>query len=222
MRPIALLPVYQILGLGLALVAVVSMSPRLRAHEHAHEEHAHEGHAHEGHAHEEHAHEEHAHEEHAHEEHAHEHGAHVHGISQLNVAFDGKGLSLQWQGALHNFVGFEHAPETPEETSALNALHAALLNAAGLVLPASAKCATASKEIKVPHVTMAPAEDAPANVLAEWQFDCANPEAIPSLDFAPWFARFPLTEEIEVQWINADAQGGSELNAESTVLTFTP
>jgi hypothetical protein len=42
------------------------------------------------------------------------------------------------------------------------------------------------------------------------------------LDFAPWFARFPLTEEIEVQWINAATQGGGELNAESTVVTFTP
>jgi|JI10StandDraft_1071094.scaffolds.fasta_scaffold01954_7 hypothetical protein len=160
--------------------------------------------------------------DHAHEGHAHEHGAHVHGASQLNIAFDGKRLSLQWHGALHNFVGFEHAPETSEETSALNAVHADLLHSAGLVLPASAKCEQATVQVTVPHVTTAPAEDAPANVLAEWQFDCANPEAISSLDFAPWFARFPLTEEIEVQWINAATQGGGELNAESTVVTFTP
>ncbi|HRD73627.1 MAG TPA: DUF2796 domain-containing protein, partial [Aquimonas sp.] len=160
--------------------------------------------------------------DHAHEGHAHEHGAHVHGASQLNIAFDGKRLSLQWHGALHNFVGFEHAPETSEETSALNAVHADLLHSAGLVLPASAKCEQATVQVTVPHVTTAPAEDAPANVLAEWQFDCANPEAISSLDFAPWFARFPLTDEIEVQWINAATQGGGELNAESTVVTFTP
>lgn len=160
--------------------------------------------------------------DHAHEGHAHEHGAHVHGASQLNIAFDGKRLSLQWHGALHNFVGFEHAPETSEETSALNAVHADLLHSAGLVLPASAKCEQATVQVTVPHVTTAPAEDAPANVLAEWQFDCANPEVISSLDFAPWFARFPLTEEIEVQWINAATQGGGELNAESTVVTFTP
>lgn len=160
--------------------------------------------------------------DHAHEGHAHEHGAHVHGASQLNIAFDGKRLSLQWHGALHNFVGFEHAPETSEETSALNAVHADLLHSAGLVLPASAKCEQATVQVTVPLVTTAPAEDAPANVLAEWQFDCANPEVISSLDFAPWFARFPLTEEIEVQWINAATQGGGELNAESTVVTFTP
>ena len=160
--------------------------------------------------------------DHAHEGHAHEHGAHVHGASQLNIAFDGKRLSLQWHGALHNFVGFEHTPETSEETSALNAVHADLLHSAGLVLPASAKCEQATVQVTVPHVTTAPAEDAPANVLAEWQFDCANPEVISSLDFAPWFARFPLTDEIEVQWINAATQGGGELNAESTVVTFTP
>lgn len=161
-------------------------------------------------------------EEHDHEHEGHEHGAHVHGASQLNIALDGKQLSLQLRGALHNFVGFEHAPETVEETAALNAVNADLRNTAGLVLPASAKCVQASTQVKVPHVDAAPAQDAPANVLAEWQFDCANPEAISSLDFAPWFARFPLTEEIEVQWINAATQGGGELNAESTVATFTP
>ncbi|MBN8425855.1 MAG: DUF2796 domain-containing protein [Xanthomonadales bacterium] len=161
-------------------------------------------------------------EEHDHEHEGHEHGAHVHGASQLNIALDGKQLSLQLRGALHNFVGFEHAPETVEETAALNAVNADLRNTAGLVLPASAKCVQASTQVKVPHVDAAPAQDTPANVLAEWQFDCANPEAISSLDFAPWFARFPLTEEIEVQWINAATQGGGELNAESTVVTFTP
>ena len=161
-------------------------------------------------------------EEHDHEHEGHEHGAHVHGASQLNIALDGKQLSLQLRGALHNFVGFEHAPETVEETAALNAVNADLRNTAGLVFPASGRCVQASAQVKVPHVEAAPAQAPPANVLAEWQFDCANPEAISSLDFAPWFARFPLTEEIEVQWINAATQGGGELNAESTVVTFTP
>ena len=160
--------------------------------------------------------------EHTQAEHHHEHGAHVHGSSQVNIALDGQHLGLQWQGALHNFVGFEHAPETPEERAALVAVQTDLQTAAGLVLPSAAGCELASKHIAVPHLDVTPEAETPANVEAEWQFHCAHPETISTLDFAPWFARFPLTEEIEVQWIRADAQGGGELTADLSTLTFAP
>ncbi len=157
-----------------------------------------------------------------HAEHHHEHGAHVHGASQLNIAVDGPHLGLQWQGALHNFVGFEHAPETTEERTALIAVQTDLQTAAGLVLPSAAGCELASKHIVVAHLDVTPEADTPANVNAEWQFDCTHPEAITTLDFAAWFARFPLTEEIEVQWIRADGQGGSELTPADSTLSFAP
>ncbi|MCC6505562.1 MAG: hypothetical protein BWZ07_02792 [Alphaproteobacteria bacterium ADurb.BinA280] len=157
-----------------------------------------------------------------HAAHSHEHGAHVHGASQLNIALDGKRLSLQFLGALHNFVGFEHVPETAEERAALSAVQTDLVQGAGLVLPLGAGCVAVSNRITVPHLDVAPQQDLPANVQAEWQFDCASPEAISRVDFAAWFARFPLTEEIKVQWIRADTQGGSELTPDSSTLTLSP
>jgi hypothetical protein len=45
--------------------------------------------------------------------------SHEHGITTLNIALDGSELVLQLEGPGMNFVGFEHAARTAEQTQAI-------------------------------------------------------------------------------------------------------
>lgn len=54
-------------------------------------------------------------------------GAHVHGEAHLDMALDrGGALRVEFTSPKHDVLGFEHAPETPEEHDAVAALHARL------------------------------------------------------------------------------------------------
>ena len=45
--------------------------------------------------------------------------AHEHGVATLDVAVDGRTLTLQFESPLDNVVGFEHAPRTDKQRAAL-------------------------------------------------------------------------------------------------------
>lgn len=45
--------------------------------------------------------------------------SHVHGAASLAMALDGGTLSVELETPLYNILGFEHAPDTPEQTRAV-------------------------------------------------------------------------------------------------------
>jgi Protein of unknown function (DUF2796) len=69
-------------------------------------------------------------------------GAHVHGHGHLNMAIEGKKLSMELEVPGSDIVGFEHEPSTPEQKAAVQEAKTKLANALVLFGPAQpAGCA---------------------------------------------------------------------------------
>lgn len=49
-----------------------------------------------------------------------QHGAHVHGVAALNLALEGNEVQIELDSPAANIVGFEHAPSSPDDRSALD------------------------------------------------------------------------------------------------------
>src|SRR6516162_4732569 len=62
-------------------------------------------------------------------------GAHVHGHGRLNIAIEGKKLSMELEVPGADIVGFEHEPSTAEQRAALAEAKARLANASMLFAP---------------------------------------------------------------------------------------
>ncbi len=58
--------------------------------------------------------------------------AHEHGVAVLRVVSEGATLMIEFVSALDNLVGFEHAPRTDAQRTALRAAQARLRDAAAL------------------------------------------------------------------------------------------
>jgi hypothetical protein len=180
---------------------------------------------------------------HAADEHDHEHGslgAHEHGVGRLNAALDGQTLELELESPAMNLVGFEHAATTDADKAKVAATRAQLEKPLTLFnLPKAAGCVVASQELESPLFGDKPAaddhddddhdEDAKdghehhhdhSEIHAHYQFTCAAPGALKSLDLANLFNTFPATQKIQVQLISPSGQQGVEVTAKAAALKF--
>jgi hypothetical protein len=175
----------------------------------------------------------HAADEHDHD-HDHEHGslgAHEHGVGRLNAALDGQTLELELESPAMNLVGFEHAANSDADKAKVAAVRALLEKPLVLFnLPKAADCVVENQELESPLFGDAPAaddEDAKdehhhdhSEIHAHYQFTCATPAALKTLDLANIFNTFPATQKIQVQLISPNGQQGVEVTAKAAALKF--
>ncbi|WJV23681.1 MULTISPECIES: DUF2796 domain-containing protein [Pseudomonas] len=180
---------------------------------------------------------------HAAEKHDHDHehgslGAHEHGVARLNAALDGQTLELELESPAMNLVGFEHAASTDADKAKVAAVRAQLEKPLALFsLPPSAGCVVAQQELESPLFGDKPedhdedhdeAKDANGHehhhehseIHAHYQFTCATPGALKSLDLAGVFKTFPATQKIQVQLISPSGQQGVEATSKAASLKF--
>jgi hypothetical protein len=178
---------------------------------------------------------------HAADEHDHEHGslgAHEHGVGRLNAALDGKTLELELESPAMNLVGFEHVATSDADKAKVAASRAQLEQPLALFnLPKAAGCVVENQELESPlfgdkpdadddHDEDAKDEDGHehhhdhSEIHAHYQFTCATPAALKSLDLANIFTRFPATQKIQVQLIGPSGQQGVEVTAKAAALKF--
>jgi hypothetical protein len=175
----------------------------------------------------------HAADEHDHD-HDHEHGslgAHEHGVGRLNAALDGQTLELELESPAMNLVGFEHAANSDADKAKVAAVRAQLEKPLALFnLPKAADCVVENQELESPLFGDAPeADDEDAKdehhhdhseIHAHYQFTCATPAALKTLDLANIFNTFPATQKIQVQLISPNGQQGVEVTAKAAALKF--
>lgn len=78
--------------------------------------------------------------------------AHEHGVAALRVALDGPTLLIEFDSPLDNLVGFEHAPTTTEQRSALASAERRLKDFGHLFsLPAAAGCVLTEVQLDSPY-----------------------------------------------------------------------
>jgi hypothetical protein len=178
---------------------------------------------------------------HAADEHDHEHGslgAHEHGVGRLNAALDGKTLELELESPAMNLVGFEHVATSDADKAKVAAARAQLEKPLALFnLPKAAGCVVENQELESPlfgdqpdagddHDEDAKDEDGHehhhdhSEIHARYQFTCATPAALKSLDLTNIFTSFPATQKIQVQLIGPSGQQGVEVTAKAAALKF--
>ena len=59
-----------------------------------------------------------------------------------------------------------------------------------------------------------------SEIHAHYQFTCATPDALKTLDLANIFNTFPATQKIQVQLIGPSGQQGVEVTAKAAALKF--
>jgi hypothetical protein len=176
---------------------------------------------------------------HAADEHDHDHehgslGAHEHGVGRLNAVLDGQTLQLELESPAMNLVGFEHAATSEADKAKVVAARTELENPLALFnLPKAAGCVVSSQELNSPLFGDKPDadddhdEDAKdehhhehSEIHAHYQFTCATPGALNTLDLANIFSTFPATQKIQVQLIGPSGQQGVEVTAKAAALKF--
>ena len=163
------------------------------------------------------------------DEHDHEHGslgAHEHGVGRLNAALDGKTLELELESPAMNLVGFEHVATSDADKAKVAAARAQLEQPLALFnLPKAAGCVVENQELESPLFGDKPEDSHEhhhdhSEIHAHYQFTCATPAALKSLDLANIFTRFPATQKIQVQLIGPSGQQGVEVTAKAAALKF--
>ena len=174
-------------------------------------------------------------------------GAHEHGVGRLNAALDGQTLELELQSPAMNLVGFEHPATTDADKAKVAAVRALLDKPLELFnLPKAAGCVVANQELESPlfgdpapedadddddddHAPEAAAGTQPAvaehhhdhsEIHAHYQFTCATPAALKTLDLGQVFKTFPATHKIQVQLISGSGQQGVDVTPEAATLKF--
>lgn len=131
--------------------------------------------------------------------------AHQHGVLKLDVAIEGNRLMIEMEAPLDNLLGFERAPRTEAERKAAAELLARLRSTdeAGLlfVTDPAAQCSLRKTEVKAPVLepgARSAAEDGHADLDASYEFSCANPGELRSLDVG-LFEAYKRIQRIDVQ-----------------------
>jgi hypothetical protein len=131
--------------------------------------------------------------------------AHEHGVLTLDVALEGKQLSIAMAAPLDNLLGFERAPRTDAERKAaadvLARLRSPATAAALFVTDAAAQCSLIKAAVRAPVLEPAAkpaAADAHADLDADYEFSCAQPGELRSLEVG-LFEAYQRVQRIDVQ-----------------------
>jgi len=136
---------------------------------------------------------------------AHEPGAHVHGVAELRIVVDGPQLQIGLESPLDNLLGFEHAPRTDVERTAVRQMARTLRDAGSVFAPsAAAQCRAsgvqlASSAALGEAIAATPADgDGHADLDADFSWTCDHPQALTGVD-VDLMRHFPGLRRLKVQ-----------------------
>lgn len=143
--------------------------------------------------------------------------AHEHGAVKLDVAIEGQKLSIEMDAPLDNLLGFERAPRNDAERQAAAAVLARLRapqQGQPLFRPdAAAQCTLVKAEVRAPVLEPAtkfavaakgqakkgpPDQEVHADVEAQYEFSCAQPQLLGQLGLG-LFEAYKRIQRIDVQ-----------------------
>jgi hypothetical protein len=113
----------------------------------------------------------------------HGHG-HAHGQAKAQVSLEGAVLRVDIDGAMDNFLSFEHAPKTTAQRAELQKLQEALVDSGWLVLPAAAaQCKSTAIRSKSALFDTTVVVKGHADLAVSLTFECSKPAALTSIRF---------------------------------------
>jgi hypothetical protein len=165
-----------------------------------------------------------------------EHGAHVHGITTIDIAQDGKQLSIGFEMPGINAVGYEHPPHSASEQAQLDAALKILRAPADWLVPnVEARCKVTKVEVtpngfasgaSAAGSGQGPDDQSPehhehADIDVGYQFVCDAPLNLRSIDLR-LIERFPGTHEVRVNVVSANGQAQEVFSTPHAEITFAP
>lgn len=177
-------------------------------------------------------------------------GAHVHGHGRLNIAVEGKTVSIELEVPGADIAGFEHEASTPEQKAVLEKAKATLGSGLALFTPAAAAgCKQTNAKVSIEaehghehgdeHEHGHHADDAKAHhdddgdedeheheghhhseFHVEYAFECAAPSKLTSFTF-DYFKAFPNAQELDIAFISPKGQSSYEVKRDKPSLDLT-
>lgn len=167
------------------------------------------------------------------------HGPHVHGLAHLQVAQAGADLEIVFRSPAANIIGFEHAPATAAERSALAAALERIRDAERMLgLDPAAECSP--QQVRVEHTGAgnADAHDhqhqnehehdsghgpetgaGHSEIHAHYRFVCRTPQRLQNLS-VDLLQEFPGIETLDVQVVTPQRQYGMTLSRDERELAL--
>ena len=168
----------------------------------------------------------------------HKHAPHEHGVAELRVAIEGAVVEIEFSSPLDNLVGFEHAPRTAQQRTALADATTALNDFERMfALPAAAGCVISATEFEHPFAAGRdrPAQGAQhdqhhgghddkhahghAELRVNYSLRCATPAALDRLQIR-LFEHFPRTRQIRAERMSPRGQSAATLSAQQRTLAL--
>jgi hypothetical protein len=154
-------------------------------------------------------------------------GAHEHGHGTLDIAVEGKRVSMALVVPGADIVGFEYEASTPEQKATVEKAKATLADALKVfALPAAAGCTLTEAKVEVKAEEehggaehkdepkgKAEAEERHAEFHADYALDCAAPDKLTEIDFK-YFDLFTGAQELDVNLATAKGQTKFEVTRE--------
>lgn len=149
--------------------------------------------------------------------------AHEHGVARLSVAVDGGTLRIDLDASMDGFLGFERAPRTDAERKAADELLARLRDPAKLFsLDAAALCKPGTVTVNAFVLDRsAKGNSDHADLEAQFEFQCSQPQALRTLDVA-LFNSFKRLQRIDVQVAGAKSQSKAVLRRPARSVKLGP
>ena len=156
-------------------------------------------------------------------------GPHEHGVGHLNIAVEGKRVSMELEVPGADIVGFEHEASTQAQKAAVSKATATLKSALQVfVLPPEAKCNLAAAEVAIgaeDHDHEAAGHDNVKHESEEeeghhsefhatYAIDCAAPENLSGIRFR-YFELFAGARKLDINLVTDKGQNHYEVTRES-------
>jgi len=162
-------------------------------------------------------------------------GPHEHGVGRLNIAIEGKRISMELEVPGADIVGFEHEASTKEQKAAVKKAKSTLEGVLNVFkLPAEAKCKLAEAKVKIEaedhdHDEAGDKSQAShdekeegghhSQFHATYAIDCAAPEKVTGIDFK-YFGLFPEARKLDINLATEKGQSHYEVPREQPQLKF--
>jgi Protein of unknown function (DUF2796) len=161
-------------------------------------------------------------------------GPHEHGVGRLNIAVEGKRVSMELEVPGADIVGFEHGASTKEQKAAVSKAKTTLKSALKVFeLPAEARCRLAEAKVAVEaedHDHDAAGhenanhegkeeEGHHSEFHATYAIDCTTPEKLTGVQFR-YFELFAGARKLDVNLVTEKGQNHYEITRESPKLEF--
>lgn len=163
-------------------------------------------------------------------------GPHVHGHGTLNIAIEGNRVSMELEVPGMDIVGFEHAPSTADQKTAVEKAKAQLAKPLGIFsLPAAAGCAVAEAKVAIEaeHADHADDGDKPDSkddhdhhqeaagghnqFEANYALDCTAPSALTTITF-DYFSLFAGAHDLTVNVVTGKGQSKYQVSRSAPTL----